>query len=85
MLPLALPGLLHHIRTNGSKAAILLVNASLDSSYGTEILVRGTMTKAVLVHKDGSETSLSCHREGEQLCIRIPPIGGWEIACVHTF
>ncbi|MBE5893486.1 MAG: hypothetical protein E7286_08945 [Lachnospiraceae bacterium] len=74
-----------YIRTNGSKAAILLVNASLDTSYETEILVRGTMTKAVLVHKDGSETSLSCHREGEQLCIRIPPIGGWEIACVHTF
>lgn len=71
-----------YIRTNGSKAAILLVNASLDASYEAELLVAGSMTKAVLIGKDGIEKELTCYREGNRLCITVPSLGGWEIATI---
>lgn len=34
---------------------------------------------------DGTEISLSCFREGKQLCISLPPIGAWEIATILVF
>ena len=73
------------IRTDGEKAALLLINASLDESYPVQALVRGNMTRAVLVHPDGGETELSCAREGDRLCVQVPPIGGWEIATIFVY
>lgn len=71
-----------YIRTNGKKAAVMLLNASLDTTNPFEIVVKGEMTKAVLVNPDGSEIALKCHREGESLYASIPEIDVWDIAYV---
>ncbi len=71
-----------YIRTNGEKAAIMLLNASLDTTNPFEIIVKGNMTKAVLLNPDGSETVLNCQRDSEHLYIDVPQIDGWNIAFI---
>jgi len=69
-----------YIRTNGEKAAVMLLNASLDTTNPFEIIVKGNMTKAVLLNPDGSETELNCRREENSLYVSIPTINCWDIA-----
>lgn len=71
-----------YIRTNGKKAAVMLLNASLDSTNPFEIAVKGEMTKAVLLNPDGSETTLNCYKEKDRLFVDIPTILPWDIAFV---
>lgn len=69
-----------YIRTNGHRAAVMLLNASLDSTNPLEIIVKGDMTRAVLLAPDGKEKILESHREGQNICIDIPTINAWDIA-----
>ena len=71
-----------YIRTNGEKAAVMLLNASLDTTNPFEIIVKGNMTQAVLLNADGSETKLTCHREDGCLCVDVPTIDIWDIAFI---
>lgn len=71
-----------YIRTNGQKAAVMLLNASFDTTNPFEIMVKGDMNKAVLLKADGSEIELQSHREGDRLCAQIPTINMWDIAFI---
>lgn len=71
-----------YIRCDGKKAAVMLLNASLDTTNPFEIAVKGEMTKAVLVNSDGSETTLNCRREDDRLYVDIPTVNAWDIAFV---
>lgn len=71
-----------YIRTNGKKAAVMLLNASFDTTNPFEIIVKGEMTNAVLLKPDGSETKLLSRRENDSLCVDIPTIDMWDIAFV---
>ncbi len=71
-----------YIRTNGKRAAVMLLNASMDTTNPFEIVVKGSMTEAVLLAPDGSETALKSRREEENLCIEIPPIDCWDITYI---
>lgn len=71
-----------YIRTNGKQAAIMLLNASLDTTNSFEIAVKGEMTKATLLNPDGSETALTCYKKGDRLFVDIPTIYPWDIAFV---
>jgi hypothetical protein len=71
-----------YIRTNGKKAAVMLVNASLDTTNPFEIAVKGEMTEAVLLNPDGSETKLEIRRENDRVFVDIPTIDAWDIAFV---
>lgn len=71
-----------YIRTNGKKAAVMLINASLDTTNPFEIAVKGEMTEAVLLNPDGSETKLEIHRENDRVFVDVPTIDSWDIAFV---
>lgn len=71
-----------YIRTDGQRAAIMLLNASLDTTNSFEIIVKGCMSKAFLLTPDGSEIPLNCHREDENLCINVPTINPWDISFI---
>ena len=71
-----------YIRTNGKKAAVMLVNASLDTTNPFEIAVKGEMTEAVLLNPDGSEIKLEIRRENDRVFVDIPTIDAWDIAFV---
>lgn len=64
------------------KRFVMLLNASLDTTNPFEIMVKGNMTNAVLLNKDGSERKLESHREGDCLCVNIPTIDIWDITFV---
>lgn len=71
-----------YIRTNGQRAAVMVLNASFDTTNPFEIMVKGDMNNAVLVNTDGSEKELQCHREDDRLCVDIPTINMWDIAFI---
>jgi len=71
-----------YIRTNGKKAVVMLVNASLDTTNPFEIAVKGEMTEAVLLNPDGSEIKLEIRRENDRVFANIPTINPWDIAFV---
>jgi len=71
-----------YIRTDGKKAAVMLLNASLDSTNPFEIIVKGDMTEAVLINPNGSEIKLVSHRENDCLYVEIPTITAWDIAFI---
>jgi hypothetical protein len=65
------------IRGDGRRAAVLLVNASLDASLPCDLLLRGTMTRAELLQDDGTATDLRAQPEGAVLCVSVPEIPPW--------
>ena len=71
-----------YIRTNGKRAAIMLLNASLDTTNPFEIAVKGEMTEAVLLNPDGSEIKLEIRHENDRVFVDIPTINAWDIAFV---
>ena len=71
-----------YIRSDGKKAAVMLVNASLDTTNPFEIVVKGKMTEAVLLNPDGSETKLEGYRENGSIYVDIPTINAWDIAFI---
>lgn len=70
------------VRSDGKRAAVLLVNASLDASYPTELRLRTSANHAVALSDNGTETALSCSREGEYLKITVGSIGAWDTLTV---
>lgn len=77
--PLQVSRIQPFVRSNGQKAAVLLVNASLDTSEPVTVVLRGSMTKAVALTKGGAELALPCTREEDRLCIQVPSIDNWDI------
>lgn len=71
-----------YLRTDGKRAAVMLVNAFLDSTEPVEMHLRGNMTKAVAVAKDGSDVELACTRREGKLCVQIPKMEAWEILTI---
>ncbi|MBE6729963.1 MAG: hypothetical protein E7568_07020 [Ruminococcaceae bacterium] len=71
-----------YIRTDGKKAAIQLFNASLDTTNPFEVIVKGDMTKAILLKADGSEIPLTCHRGKEHLYVNVPTISPYDITFI---
>ena len=71
-----------YIRLNDKKAAVMLLNASFDTTNPFEIIIKGEMTKAVLITRDNEEINLDCYRENNHLCVNIPTIDMWDIAFV---
>ena len=66
------------IRGNGSRAAVVLINASLDASEPCDVLLRGSMTNAGILEPDGHRASLRAERDGDHLRVRIPAIQPWQ-------
>ena len=71
-----------YIRTNGEKAAVMLLNASFDTTNPFEIILKGNMKNAVMLNSDGIEIKLECHTEEDYLNVKIPTIGMWDIAFI---
>lgn len=71
-----------YIRKDGQKAAVMLLNASLDSTNPFEIIVKGSMKNAVLLNKDGSEIKLQSIIENGETKVKIPSIDVWDIAFI---
>ena len=65
------------IRSNGKRAAVLLINASLDSSQPCDLILRGSMTRASILNPDGCCTSLPVKPEEEGLAVPVPSIPPW--------
>ena len=75
--PARIARLVPFIRGDGKRAAVLLINASLDVSEPADLLLRGDMTHACVLNSDGARANLKTAREGKCLCIRLPSIQPW--------
>ncbi|MBQ9769086.1 MAG: hypothetical protein IJW27_02670 [Clostridia bacterium] len=71
-----------YIRTDGSRAAVMLLNASLDTTDPFEIIVKGEMSKASLLLSDGSETGLNCKTEDGFTYAAVPEIWPFDLAYI---
>lgn len=80
--PMQVSRLQPFVRADEKRAAVLLVNASLDASYPTELLLRTAASRAVLLADDGTETALPCAREGDCLRIAVGSIAPWDTLTV---
>lgn len=80
--PMKISQLCPYIRGDGRKAAVLLVNASLDASEPAELLLTGGMTRAESVGAKGETLALEASREGNALCVKIPSIAPWHILTI---
>lgn len=80
--PLCVSRIQPFLRTDGKRAAILLINTSMDGSEPGEMVLAGSMSRAVSVSMDGSESSLLCTQKEDGLHIQLPGIKGWETAIV---
>lgn len=74
-----------YIRTNGKRAAVMLLNASFDTTNPFEIMVKGEMTNAVMIDHDNNEIKLDCFKEKDRLCVNIPTINMWDIAFILLY
>ena len=66
------------IRGDGNRAAVLLINASLDASQPCDLLLRGGMARARALQADGAQADLTAERERDGLCVRLPSIPPWQ-------
>ena len=73
------------IRTDGKRAAILLLNAFLDSSEPGELVLTGEMEQAVNITMDGKEEKLPCIRKEDGLHVTLPKIAAWDTATILAF
>lgn len=71
-----------YIRTDGKKAAVMLLNASLDETNPFEIGIKGNMKRGVILGPDGGETPLDCRTGGDRLYLSVPIIAPWDIAFI---
>lgn len=74
-----------YVRTNGEKAAVMLLNASFDTTNPFEIRLKGKMKEAVLLNADGSETILDSYKKDDCLYVKIPTVNMWDIAFVIAY
>ena len=65
------------IRSNREKAAVTLINASLDPASSFEVLIRGDMTKARLMNTDGYDVEAEVRREEGVLAVTVPDMQPW--------
>ena len=70
------------VRTDGERAAVIVLNAGLDESYPCELRLSGSMTEAVILTPDGDEIPLISRREEDALCVSLPPIGRRDMAYI---
>lgn len=66
-------------RSDGKRAAVLLINTSLDPVFDTDIVIRGDMTGAVYLGIDTPEQPAQTFYENGTLKVRIPEMGAWEM------
>ncbi len=76
--PLRVSRVASFIRGDGQRAAVLLINASLDASQPCDLLLRGGMTRARALQADGAQADLPAARERDGLCARLPSIPPWQ-------
>ncbi len=75
--PYAIGSIAPFVRTDGKKAAVLLVNAFMDPSPAFELLLKGEMTSATLMSTDGRGVTAEVHREGDTLAVSVPTMAPW--------
>lgn len=80
--PLCVSRLVPLERTDGVRAAVLLVNASLDESLPCELVLRGAMTRASACMPDDLSRPLGCRREDGALCVSLPALQPWQTLTV---
>jgi len=65
------------VRGNSKKAAVTLINASLDPSTPFEVLIRGDMTTARILNTDGYDAQATVRRENGVLAVTVPQMQPW--------
>ena len=66
-------------RSDGKRAAVLLINTSLDPIKNTDLVIRGEMKKAVFLSVDKPEQPACCSLADDAVRVRIPEMGAWEM------
>lgn len=69
-------------RSDEKRAAILLINTSLDPAEDTDILIKGDMTHAVICGIDKPETKADAVCENGFLKVRVPRMCAWEMLII---
>ena len=67
------------MRTDGQKAGIVLINATLDAAYEVDLEVRTPENRAILMREGHPEEELACSRRGDWLIVPINRMAPWEM------
>ncbi|MBE0654668.1 MAG: hypothetical protein IH594_12765, partial [Bacteroidales bacterium] len=82
--PMVVSRIAPFIRSDGKRAAMLFMNASLDKSQPFDAILRGSMTRAFMLLPDGSRQELESEKEGELLAIGVKGIDPWSNAVIFA-
>ena len=69
-------------RSDGKRAAILLINTALDPVLDTDLVIKGDMTKAVFSGIDIPQQAAEVIRREDGLKIKIPSMGAWDMLLI---
>lgn len=69
-------------RSDGKRAAVLLINSALDPVQNTSLVIKGDMTKASVLGIDLPEQQAEAVREDGALKVRIPEMGAWNMLLI---
>lgn len=67
------------VRTDGQKAGIVLINATLDAACEVDLEVRTPENRAILMREGHPEEELACIRRGDWLIVPIDRMEPWEM------
>ena len=69
-------------RSDGKRAAVLLINTALDPVLDTDLFIRGDMKDAVILGIDTPEHPAQTLYEDGMLKVHVPQMGAWEMLLI---